>query len=186
MTAELKNLLAPYRKDESDIGTAAIVGNDDAIAVLSAWTSITTRWSRPTREHGKRPADADDRWRWIWLGVDFDIEGLARASQLSEAAAYYQLRSLVQLRLVYPDGSVSAPGLEVLRIFLAAKMKASGSGIRQPAVRQAEHDPKGPVAFECPRCGAKPGFACIRPTGQNYRGGKYHSDRRKAAERASK
>jgi len=49
--------------------------------------------------------------------------------------------------------------------------KDADTGRRSMAKRIAgeERDREGPYRVECPRCGARPGFACRKPGGQiNY------------------
>jgi hypothetical protein len=102
----LDELLAPYRA-ETNTRAAAIAGDERAVRLLAAWSAFPVpTWSAPA---SLQPTEPRLRWQWIWTGVRINaIEAeLAAAAGVPVEIVDFTMRTLIALRLVFPDGSIS-------------------------------------------------------------------------------
>jgi hypothetical protein len=101
----LAELIAPFRDDAQD-NAVVILGDDEAVRVLSAFRMVEHRWSYP---RAKPPANASKvaTWKWLTSTWRIDTDELARAAGLSEETAQSKLDVLLANRLIYPDGTIS-------------------------------------------------------------------------------
>lgn len=119
----LETLLAKFRAMETNEDAAPIIGDDDAMKVLSSWSKVDQAWRKP---RGKAPVFAHDNhglvWAWIRSGWTCDIEAVAAGAGVSERVAVEKLAILIGNRLIYPDGSTARGARIALQVWLAAKL----------------------------------------------------------------
>lgn len=115
MAATLSELLDPHRDDAPE---AAIVLLDDLemMRVAVAWTRVAKSWREPRRA---QPTDPDEVWMWLWDGVHFEPEELARAAGVPAPRAMDKLGTLMRVRAALPDGTVKKSVLGFIRATIA-------------------------------------------------------------------
>jgi len=94
-----------------------IVGDAEAQVVLVAWEKVAPRWTPP---HGKPPDRDSARWDWLWRGIGdaaYEAIGddLSTATGLPRSTCWRRFLSLRLMRLVFPDGSISHWGRQIVR-----------------------------------------------------------------------
>lgn len=106
--ARLQSLLSEYMEDDPArmVATSLTVATlpDSDVVIAAAWASGHTFWEMPDTPE---PHGFDEKWLWIWEGVRYDPEALARAAGLPDYLCHERLQSLAARRLVFPDGTVS-------------------------------------------------------------------------------
>lgn len=110
----------------------ALVSDAEARRLLAAWAAFPLpTWRQPEQP---RPDDDRLRWDWLWLGVGYDVAALAHAAGVEPHAAHRAFRTLIALRLIRPDGTISEDASALLFMALEA-------GATKPA-RPARGSPK--------------------------------------------
>ena len=191
MSRLLAKLLKPYKASEDEYKVAMILDSPEAIRVMAAWPGIRKKWAK---YGGKMPADKALAWQWIWRCLTYDLEALALATRLSQRAAVSTLRVLVAAHAIYPDGTLSEAASKILDGYvqrrIAAKPGAPRGGGRPKGAKDAKprrergKDSKrgkggsGPMAIECPMCGAGIGQRCLMATGTPYHRAYIHAARK--------
>lgn len=170
---DLSSLLEGYKRREDAAGLATIIDSPEAIRVLSAWPTIRVKWQKAS---GHKAKDLKLRWPWLWRGVSFDIDDLARAARLGIDQAYSLLRVLVAARAVYPDGTISGPASELVTAYVEKRLAMHAPKAKTKA-RERGHL-EGPRARACPQCGARAGEACKLKTGKHYKRKFFHKARK--------
>lgn len=141
-SAELAELLEPYKRNEGSFGVAVVIGNDTAIKVVASFQLVALPpWRKPRT---KQPEGTLARWKWLWSGFkggpdypEFLIQ-LAAAAGASEQSVYNCWPTIMASRLVYPDGSLSENAADMVGAFVVRHL---------PRVRpQAQPRPARPAA----------------------------------------
>jgi hypothetical protein len=114
----LDALLQPYRTDDS-LGVVTVIDDVPAKKLLAAWPRYNPRWVRPK---GRMPSDLDERWYWLWEGVDVDVRFLAECANISEHVAGPKLLTCIHARLLFPDGTLSKAATMMLNAFIAQNL----------------------------------------------------------------
>ena len=96
----------------------AILGDPCAQKVLSAWGCAVRL--KLTKE--KPPADLDALWAFGWRNCEIDEARLCRATGLSDKIVKEQVARLQDLRLVYPDGTITEPARKLLASIVAREL----------------------------------------------------------------
>lgn len=109
-------------KKREDRAQMAIMGSNPMVgAVIISWKNIYISGSQNISvcqypEHWKEMND-QAKWDWCWNQVDFNMADLA----LSLGLDLYDVQGPFEMakrgRLIYPDGTVNAQALNVLRDF---------------------------------------------------------------------
>jgi hypothetical protein len=111
----LATLLDAIRVHEAKEDVLLILGDAHACRVLVAWSKTDPKWRRPSRIAPPVTATTIARaWAWIVRGWTIDHENIAVIAGVSEARAQEKIDQLVGGRLIYPDGSMSAPAHRAL------------------------------------------------------------------------
>lgn len=113
--SHLQELLALFREQEPRrMHTITVmINNDDLKTIASAWTSIHVRW----KAHPSKQPDASDEgalWEWLWKGVDYSEVDLGIAAAIARARVSVLVKTLILNRLIYPDGTIARPAMNVL------------------------------------------------------------------------
>jgi hypothetical protein len=118
--SQITKLLAAY--GEPDSASAVLIADDvHAVRVAVAWPTVGSTWSRP--EGGRPPIGDRERWLWLWRGVKYDADELARATALPIAAIEKRMQLLITARLIRPDGTTTELALAVARRRAAGELK---------------------------------------------------------------
>lgn len=126
----LDKLVAAFKQAECKTDTATIANNEDAIRMLAVWSACAKDW----RPKGRQPTRKDERWRWMWLCLHFDLEELAALSGVSEAQTMRVLRQCMGVRVAYPNGEIS----EHARKLIEDHGRAKGPGTTRGRPRGAK------------------------------------------------
>jgi len=83
--------------------------------LLSVWQNV-----KITRRKSKKevPENNHEKWNWLWEQHKIDVESVRAMLGASEARIQNELRQVISLRLVYPDGSIN----EYARKYLHARV----------------------------------------------------------------
>ncbi len=129
MEFRLEDLIAAFRALEANEDAIPILGDEDAMRCLAAWSKTDQTWTKPRgRVPTIRPGNHADVWAWIVRGWSFDYTNIATGAGLSLRIAHEKVRMLSTNRLIYPDGSMSKAARTALNIHVAEKL-----GIKQQA-----------------------------------------------------
>lgn len=114
-----------------DTAAGALVDDAPASRMIAAWsTAVLPPWEPPTTP---RPDDVRARWPWLWQGVGYDVVELCAAANLAPADGHRIFHSLVALRLLYPDGTISDGASALLTIaFERALERATSADAIKP------------------------------------------------------
>lgn len=123
--SRLEQLLEPFRDNEREDQLAGVVDNPDAIRTLAAWRSVRWTW---TAKKGAEPEDLGERWLWIWQGGRFDLEALSASAGRGQAVVELVLGVLVNARVVYPDGTVTAHAQQLIEAHVKQKYPTRKGG----------------------------------------------------------
>lgn len=107
----LQQLLAPYRRAEQDRAAISACGRQVSRQLLAAWGPAWAAWSPPT---SPAPDDLRARWTWLWAHVELHAPDFVAAAGVPQAAGLAAFESIVQLRLVYPDGTIARAAARIL------------------------------------------------------------------------
>ena len=121
----MTKLLRSYRAKESEQDLAAIVDDPIVVRFLATWVRTPVEWRTPKR---KRPATADELWWWLWSGVRWDLEQVARAARISQSAAQSFGIACATARIIYPDGTCSKHALALLDSYTAHRFPGRRAG----------------------------------------------------------
>lgn len=107
-TSPLAELLKPFRDDPIN-NSVVVLGDDEAVRVLSAFRMIECNWKVPRSVAPAASAALVKRWAWLVSSWKLDklADEISLASGLSEETVLGKLNILVRNRLVYPDGTIS-------------------------------------------------------------------------------
>lgn len=119
----LEELLAPYREDESLERFVCLIDDLDAMRVCALWPNVSKAWSRPRRP---MPSDPNERWAWLWEGVQFDDESFAEMVDLRLSRLWAKITMLASARILFPDGTVPRGARGVLHGVVGGRIKTSG------------------------------------------------------------
>jgi len=137
----LEDLIAPYRILEGGRDSppgqrhahvaALVVDDPDLLAVVAAWSTTEIKWKMSRRA---MPASEkiSARWRWIWLGVEWDVADIAEASGVGLEVARAKVLQASALRIIYPDGSVNVWAKAAMAAMITSGGRRTG-GKRQRA-----------------------------------------------------
>lgn len=140
----LEDVLAVFRALEANEDAIPILGNEDAMRVLAAWTKSDQHWRKPRRAMPELTATNHGLvWAWITSGWSFEYDPLARAANVSARIAAQQLDVLMANRLIYPDGSMSKGARAAMNLYIAAKLGIKQKSRRSPTPKTEEKDDKG-------------------------------------------
>jgi hypothetical protein len=125
----LAKLLATFRGVETQETSLVILGDDEAVKVLIAWSNVDNEWTQPeTRVPDATVGKLGKLWSWILSGWDVDTRKVSRLAGVTEAIAHVKLEILMGNRLIYPDGQMSKGARTALMAHTAIKL-----GIKQKA-----------------------------------------------------
>lgn len=111
----LRELLEPFREQESKADLALIVDRPDCIKALAIWPTINWEWDTP---EGNRPLHDERLWGWLWKGGRWDIEAMATAMDLTKLETELVLSALAVARVIYPDCTISKPAKELVDAYV--------------------------------------------------------------------
>lgn len=140
MIDDITELLSTFRALEANEDAITVLGDEDAMKVLSAWSKTDQRWQAPKKKRPQiTPTNHAEMWRWIVQGWTIDEEAIAVGSGLSANVVHTKMRMLIAARLVYPDGQMSKAARAALQVFVAQKLGIKSK--RQP--QQQSTEPSG-------------------------------------------
>lgn len=140
----LEDALAVFRAMETNEDAIPILGNEDAMRVLSSWTKTDQVWSKPRRKLPELTHANHSRvWQWIVSGWTIDVNEVARGANVSPRVAAQQLEVLTTNRLIYPDGSMSKGARAALNIYVAQKLGIKQKPRQQPTPKAGGNTDKG-------------------------------------------
>lgn len=120
---DLASVLDTFRALEKDGDSITVLGDEDAMRVLSAWQKTDQVWSQPKT---KMPVLAHGNhhrvWHWVCSGWTIDVEAIERGTGLTTYVVRNKLALLTSARLIYPDGNVHKAGTMALKLFVARKL----------------------------------------------------------------
>ncbi len=126
---DLASLLATFRGVETNETSLVILGDDEAIRVLIAWTNVDDEWRAPASRPPSATAGKLGRlWTWIVSGWEVDANKVSRLAGVTKMVAHAKLEVLIGNRLIYPDGQMAKGARTALSAHAAIKL-----GIRQKA-----------------------------------------------------
>jgi hypothetical protein len=119
----LEDALAVFRGVEDNQDAVVVIGDDDAMRVLVAWTHVDNDWYPPSTAcpplvHGKLAA----AWDWIRAGWDLNERKISKLAGVPTSVARAKLDVLIGNRLIYPDGSLSKGVRLALAAFTAQRL----------------------------------------------------------------
>ncbi len=142
MTADerLDELLASFRVMEGDMNShpgqrhahvaALVVEDPDLRAVVAAWSTADVSWTESRR--AVPPLEkVSARWRWIWLGVKWDVPEIAAAAGLGLEVARAKVAQAATLRIIYPDGSLNVWAKAAMAAMITAGTRRPPRGKRE-------------------------------------------------------
>jgi len=137
----VQQLIVAFHAVESNSDAVPVLGDQDAMRVLIAWSKSEHTWKRPK---GKAPqlsaANHHEVWRWIVSGWVYDLPQISLGAGVPPRVASEKMQVLVHNRLIYPDGSMSRAAKTALDVYVAMKLRIRpDAGPRQPV-----KDPKKP------------------------------------------
>lgn len=123
MAVDITELLRMFRALEANEDAIPVLGDEDAMKILSVWSKTDQRWTSPKK---KPPAFTPNRhaelWQWICSGWHVDESSIVVGSGLSAAVVHTKIRMLMTSRLIYPDGEMSKAARTALQVFIANKL----------------------------------------------------------------
>lgn len=131
----LHALLAPFKQDRNDEASVLLVDDKPALRLLSAWVKCPIRWEPPSTDP---PKEEHDLWEWLWVGVQFDIDRLAKRAGLQPFVAKERWQVLQDNRLVFPDGTVPEAALSMMQAHVRQYLIRSGISFKPPAPKNPE------------------------------------------------
>lgn len=136
MKNSLTEILRALRTLESPDDIIPVLGDEDAMKVMIAWSKTDQRWSMP---RGKVPTlqagNHQSVWSWIVLGWTFDHALIAKIAGVGPRVVHQKLEMLVGLRLIYPDGQMSKSARTALQVHVSQKL---GIKPKRPAKKPDE------------------------------------------------
>lgn len=110
-----RDAVATFRADDPAESALVLIGKG---GLETALRRIFIAWPRtpprPKSAAAQPFPDGPDLWDRLWAAVEIDHEGLRRATGMPGELTKY-LDILICNRLIYPDGTVSEIGTQVLR-----------------------------------------------------------------------
>lgn len=106
----LEDVLGPFRGLEEAQDAVLLLGDDDALRVLIAWTHVDNEWTAPSSPAIPPPMRAGKMaalWRWMCSGWSVDIDELSRLAGVTPDVAHRKLSMLQGNRFIYPTGEMS-------------------------------------------------------------------------------
>src|SRR3990167_4511428 len=88
------------------IGGLLLLSDRPLLTVAAAWGAAEVSWTLPPLDEA--PESEGSVWTWLFSGSVYDEESLATAAQVSVHDLRIALRRLKHMRLIYPDGTVTA------------------------------------------------------------------------------
>jgi hypothetical protein len=133
----LEDVIGVFRALEESDDAIVVLGDEQAMKVLVAWSHTDQEWERPSTPvppttHGK----LGKLWAWVVSGWDVDEQAIARLAGVPRSVAHEKLAVLIGNRLVYPDGTIAKGGRQALGVYTARKL-----GIKQ---RSRPEPPRAP------------------------------------------
>jgi hypothetical protein len=132
MSESMEDILAAFRSLEKPSDAIVIIGDRDAIRVLSAWTRVDNLWTAPG---GPVPAVRHGRmgqaWRWVCAGWTVDVDEVARLAGVPRSIAHAKLEVLRGNRLIFPDGSMSKGAELALAAYTGKVLGPKVLGLKQ-------------------------------------------------------
>lgn len=119
----LEDVIAPFRAIEANEDALVILGDDQAMKVLVAWTHVDNEWEpSATALVPYKLGRAAAAWAWIVQGWMIDSDEVARFAGIASGIAHAKLEILIGNRLIYPDGSVSKGARIAMSAYTAATL----------------------------------------------------------------
>ncbi len=141
MKFRLEDVLSVFRVLESTEDAIPILGDEDAMKCLAAWSKTDQAWTKPRR---KVPAVAHNRhaelWQWIIMGWSIDFVAIGAGSGLSQRVVHEKMEMLSRNRLIYPDGSTSKAARTALNIYVADMLGIKSKPKQAAAKKQNDDD----------------------------------------------
>lgn len=129
--ADVSAVISSFRAIEANEDAIPVLGDEDAMRVLAAWSKTDQQWKRPRRKPPEMtPTNHALVWSWLVEGWSIDHGSIAKAAGVRIAVAHEKMEMIIRNRLVYPDGSMSKAARTALNVHVAAKL-----GIKQKAPR---------------------------------------------------
>lgn len=132
----IEDVLTPFRGLEQNQDAVVVLGDENAMKVLVAWTHVDNVWTKPSKP---APAIVSGKmsklWQWVVSGWDTDVmmRDIARAAGLPVAIVHDKLNVLIGNRLIYPDGTMAAGARAALSVHTAKKLGIKQSMPKPPA-----------------------------------------------------
>lgn len=120
---ELGRVIAAFRALETNEDAIPVLGDEDAMRCLTAWSKTDQKWKKPK---GKQPemtsANHGAVWAWIVAGWTLDFVAISEGSGCSQRIVHDKMKMLCLNRLIYPDGQMSKAARTALNVHVAAKL----------------------------------------------------------------
>jgi hypothetical protein len=116
----LGELLAPFRADASPERFVCLVDDLEAMRVVALWPSLPKNWRRPRT---LMPASDNERWLWIWDGVEFDEWQFAAMVELQLRTLRSKIMLLAAARILFPDGTVPDGARGILHAAVGGRIR---------------------------------------------------------------
>lgn len=130
------DIVEAFRAIDSNQDAIPVLGDEEAMRVLVAWSKTDQRWKAPrTKPPAMRPGNHATVWRWVVEGWTIDVTAVAKIAGVQVRVARDKLDMLVGLRLIFPDGVMASSAKTALNVHVAGKL-----GVKQRAQRRAAPD----------------------------------------------
>jgi len=132
------DLVNTFRKLEEPEDSIPVLGDDQAMRVLAAWTKTDQVWALPAQAMPvMRAGNHAKLWQWLLDGWDLEscIPTLEAATGLPHSVVAEKLDMLVMNRLIYPTGDMSKSARTALAVHVNTKIRAAKRGDKNSAKR---------------------------------------------------
>lgn len=119
-----KEILEQFRRAEKDnrLTLSAVLLRPNLRLLLGAWPLVDIDFN-PQQEVAQVEVNASRLWDELWIDADYDITQIAEAMGCDEVAAEAALNQAIALRMIYPDGTISAPAALLCQAHIADSLR---------------------------------------------------------------